>query len=72
MGSDSGKHGCFSTLTAPPQNAIQLSGVLQALDLADPHVAATLHVFGCEPHRAIGVVEFLRTPTRGPLGLEVR
>ena len=42
----------------PPQRAIQLAGFLQAMDLAQPNVAATFQILDCEPYCTISIVEF--------------
>src|SRR5258708_9164423 len=70
IGSD--MHRCLSALGGPPKRVVQLPGSLQALDLANPHVAAAFHVFSCEPHSTICIVEFLRPLAGGPRGTEVR
>src|SRR5271169_2486115 len=66
----SGNRRCINKLAAPPQRTVQLPGFLQTLDLANPHVAATFHVFGCEPNSTICIVEFVRALAGGPLGTE--
>src|SRR5713101_9919356 len=58
--------------TAKYRPVVQLPCFLQTLDLANPHVAAALHIFGREPHRTICIVEFLRAVAGGPLGTERR
>ena len=59
-------------LVAPPQRAVQLAGVLQAMDLAKPNVAATFQILDCEPYSTVCIVEFLRALAGRPLGTERR
>jgi hypothetical protein len=47
-----------------------LPGFLQALDLAKPHITATFHVFHCQAHSTICIVEFLSALAGCPLGPE--
>ena len=59
-------------LFAPTQRIVQLTSFLPALDLDNPDIASTFHIFGSQAYGAIGVVKFLRARSRSPQGTEVR